>query len=493
MAHFDPKKALNKEMWSGEDAGQAYISALVAQLDKSLPVIPGATIIERTKKLDPIQFKIYRQYMWVYDWLSYEFALAQATIFHAKSAALELLEMLTDVDRAHKERNSTLRVPFVFDHNKQTMVECQHARKILSQNLTLSPEDVLDLIIIFSSGKVANREWLNQFNEDFYKGKPIPKDLQSNPNPDTEELKDLEALKSAVKEEAEGIGQRISRKRVQQVAISLQAKMNSEKPKSSGLSSIKGYSELRERAAAASKRGEYSFKTLFYSDFCGFWGLLLAAGNPLKKSPRHGTADGFICMTDGIPTDDDVNIIIHSNGTITDKKATPELLEQLKRNGLLRFSPKDSRRELYAQKYKDLMIDIEATNQYNALIDAAARRTGVDEMKLYKREFGQITPAAGKYNLVLADIRENSAGFVPEPGIEPEASTPRNLYIYSNKREQAESRDIANNFLMPIEINQTRQYSQAVINRIDEAFKDMKIFSGGSSKIYELFAEGADD
>lgn len=493
MAIFDAEKAYKKESWSGEEAGQAYIYAYVSQIGKGLFEIPGNVILERTRQLNAEQFKIYRQYMWVYDWLAYEFALAQATLFHAQSAVLELLDMLTNVDRAHKMRNSILRTPLIYDHNKRLEIESQNARLMLSWQRTFTPEDVLDLLILYSTGKIADRDTLNKFNEEFRKGKPIAEDLRSAPDVDKVELDSLEALKAAVIEEAEQIGRHVNRRLLKQLLLSLSARISSDKPKASGLISIKGYKELKHRAAQVSRLSQYSFKTLFYSDFAGFWGLLLAAGDPLKASIRFPTADGTISMTDRPPRDDEVNIAIHNDGSITDKTATPELMEQLSADGLMRFSPGDYRRGLYSQKYSDVIADVEATHKYNALIDAAAKRIGVKEMRLYKRSLEQIQETAHKYNLILSEICVNSAGHTPAPGLEPEPGIDRNLYIYLNRKEQAKSREIALCFLNPIEIELGREYPATVTRRIDEAFKDLSIFAGNSNKIYSLFSEGESD
>ena len=128
--------------------------------------------------------------------------------------------------------------------------------------------------------------------------------------------------------------------------------------------------------------------------------------------------------------------------------------------------------------------DIENTRKFNLLIDLIAERTGVEEIKRYKRNFDYIKPETFKYNFALQEYRER---------LEFTGENKTMKYTFGDLEKRTAALATVTKGMHQITLETEGDYPESTIERIRAAFQDLNIFGGASSKIYKLFDEGGDN
>lgn len=507
MKKFSRAALMRKKHWSGEDVGRAYIYGLAIQApgDKEAEPIDGALLRSKAAALDSVEFSIYRSYMQFYNWLICEFSLAQATIFHAKSAALEAATMLLEAREADVQRSRLMKSPVCVDSGEVATAIQNALNKIMNPvgALMFSGEELANLALLNASIKIMPR--------DYYMT------AHSLIHPETRILAETQEIRELAEQQAQSIlifGQSLAALLKEHkgenhldefdtglLYEAVHNKLTRESPKITAPLTIERLEWYQDyKRAVLSLPGiesiNYSFSVLYTLDFEGLFLLARNAFNPIFKIPRYNAAkDPLISCPPGTSTiletpnkDGCVNVKIEPDGTATDLLANGEIVADLTEKGIYKYTGKGKSgtepRDTFAALMDSISADIDATHKFNLLIDLAAERVGVEEIKRYKRDFSQIQLGAAKYNLALQEYREQ---------LEFTGETQTMKYTFDDLEKRTAAIDVVYNFMQPISLTECTEFPESTINRIKAAFEDLNIFGGASSKIYALFNEGGDD
>ena len=474
MAQFNAKKAVKKELWTGKEVGQAYFYNLASQIDKTLPKLPAEVIVDRASKLDEVQFKIYRQYMTAYDWITHEFALAQAVLYHAKSEILTEISELSHIDRAHKERNDIYKTPIIYNEEAREQAHQHNIKSRLESTRTFTAADIAALFVLSHyKGKLPSRA------EFLFTGY----NTETEPEVDELEQECLINLEAALDDIAETIAERISDDEARNIKLSLQEEIYSGTKCPEWTKHREGFSELLERISTEPIK-EYSFKTLFYMDFLGFRKLMWEACNPLTRSPRYYTAHAIKPTAKG--EGEAANVSILKNGGIIDNMARKNSLEYLQKHSI------ETLGDMAEYRNGIINADIETLRQFNEIVEAISRCIEVSEILNYKRDLGYLLAPAADLNILIVDIKANAIQGYSLQEAKGTSGAARSHYIYTDEAESSKSKAAAFG-LKPLELEPAKKYPPEISERLDKAFTDLSIFNGASSKVYRLFDEGAND
>ena len=510
MKKFSRAALLKKKRWTGEDVGQAYIYNLSIQAPgKAAEPIESATLRDKAAGLHFEQFSLYREYMNVYNWLLSEFSMAQATIFHAKSAILELATVLMECESADERRTSLMKYsPIVDGAAVSAEIRRRVDRLITSDNpITFDGEELANIAILYSSGKIPPRDYCEMMRAMFNptaQASEARREVETIAEQQRHELlmfeSDLTAILAARKGE-----NTLDSFDGASLYLSVTDKLKGEKPRVEApltLTGLEWYKEYKRDVLALPgiDKMRFSFPVLYYLDFEGIYSIANNTFNPLYDVPRcvcqnpDGIPPEYLeCCTApaGTPTikerpDDEgsVTVEINPDGIAVDLLAGGDIISDLTERGIYSFTGKgkkgDRLRNWYTTMMKSIKTDIEATHRFNTLIDLVSERVGVAEVKRYKRDFEQLKFGASRFNFTLAEYRARLE-FTTAPG--------KMKYMFDDLEKRTAALDVVNNLMEPIELTPEKEYPAATIERIKEAFEDLEIFEGGVSKIYALFGE----
>ena len=511
MKKFSRAALMKKKRWSGEDVGRAYIYNLSIQAPgKEAEPIESATLRDKAAELDYEQFSLYREYMNVYNWLLSEFSMAQATIFHAKSAILELATVLMECASADERRTNLMKYnPIVDGAAVSAEIRRRIDRVITSDDpITFDGEELANIAILYSSGKIPPRDYCEMMGamlNPTAKARETRREVETLAEQQRHELlmfeSDLAAILAAHKGE-----NTLDSFDGASLYLSVTDKLKGKKPRVEApltLAGLEWYKEYKRDVLALPGIDKicFSFPVLYYLDFEGIYNIASEAFNPLYDVPRcvcqnpDGIPPEYLvcCIAPaGTPTikerpDDEgsVTVEINPDGIAVDLLAGGDIIADLTERGIYSFTGKgkngDGLRNWYITMMNSIKTDIEATYRFNTLIDLVSERIGVAEVKRYKRDFEQLKFGASRFNLILAEYRARLE-FTAAPG--------KIKYMFDDLEKRAAAIDVVDNFMQPISLTECMEFPESTIERIKAAFEDLNIFGGASSKIYALFNEG---
>lgn len=512
MTKFSRAALLKKKKWTGEDVGQAYIYNLAIQAPgRAAEPIDGALVRERAAALDFDQFAIYRQYMNLYNWLISEFSMAQATIFHAKSAILELATVLLECESADERRTRLMKATPVVDGPAVTLAIQRKIDELADREnpLMFDGEELADVALLNSCGRIAPREYcktLQAIMNPSPKAYETRKELENRAEQQRRELMNLDSELAELLAAHKGENTLDSFDGAALWA-SIADKLNGKSQRVTAPLTLAGLGWYQEYKAAVNalpdvSKARFSFVVLYYLDFEGFYTITRDTFNPLHSIPRciyPDTPPGslspetliYSIAPAGTPTikerpDDEgsVTVKINPDGTATDLLADGEIIANLTEKGIYSFTGKgkdgNRLRDWYGVMMRGIKADIEATYKFNTLIDIVAERAGVADVKRYKRDFEQLKFGASRYNLTLVQYQAR---------LEFTGETKTMKYTFDDLEKRTAALDVVNKLMEPITLEPVKEYPAATIERIRTAFEDLNIFGGGVSKIYALFNE----
>lgn len=513
MTKFSRAALLKKKNWTGEDVGQAYIYNLAIQAPgRAAEPIDGTLVRERAAALDFDQFSIYRKYMSVYNWLISEFSMAQATIFHAKSAILELATVLLECAAADERRTRLMKETPIVDGAAVTVATQRGIDRLLSldEPITFDGEELANIALLNSCGHIAPRDYCKTMQAIF---NPT---AGANGATHPEQENQAEQHRHELTKIASGLAAALAAHKGDNTLdkfdgaclwASIADKLKGKTQKATApltLEKLDWYQEYKRAALSLPdvKSACYSFPVLYFLDFEGIYNIARDTFNPLHGVPRCRYPNPpdiyappelltYCIAPAGTPTikerpdyDGSVTVAINPDGTATDLMANNDIIAELTERGIYSFTGKgkngDHLRGWYTIMMNGIKKDIESTYQFNTLIELAAERLGVADVKRYKRDFEQLKYGAVRFNLTLAEYQARLE-FTEKP---------RTMkYTFDDLEKRVAAIEVVNKLMEPIELNPEKEYPTATIERIKAAFEDLDIFGGGVSKIYALFEE----
>lgn len=506
MKKFSKAALLKKKRWTGEDVGQAYIYNIAIQAPgKKAEPIDGELMRSSAAALDSEEFSIYREYMNVYNWLLCEFSLAQATVFHAKSAICQMLIMLLEAKEADEQRTRIMRAPVQFDGGELTTAIQTSIDKLLNPQgapLAFTFSEMADIALLNASDHIMPREYFMNAHAFIAPTVPMPRiapEVEEQAEKQARGVLELQQLITGLLKAHKGDYQ-LDEFDTGLLKAAICDKLKGKIPRVEApltVQRLEWYKDYKEAVSLlpGADSTEYSFATLYALDYEGFFAIARNAFNPLYDLPRYKERDPAISAPAGTPSIREapmdirsVNVKIKPDGTVIDLLADGKVVEDLTEKGIYKYSGKGKNDtgslSAFTAQQLNLDKDIENTRKFNLLIDLIAERTGVEEIKRYKRNFDYIKPETFKYNFALQEYRER---------LEFTGENKTMKYTFSDLEKRTAALATVTKGMHQITLETDGDYPESTIERIRAAFQDLNIFGGASSKIYKLFDEGGDN
>ena len=510
---------LNKKTQSGAEVGQAYLYDLVAPVIGK-ERIPESKLIQMSAALQGEEIGVFRRYMGVYNWLMQENALAQATLFHARTTALEMLRILERAAKEESERSTAICTPVIlngidFVEYTQRQVEDIIA---ISENGIIAPnergngtfltvEDMVDFAILQAAHSMPDRETFLNIRSFIYREyPPIPTEPTSEAAKEILEdklrwIKPLEEwlteyLPPVMKDQIP-----LGADEVEQLRRSLADRLK-RKAKAAAiparLAAMDEYEEIQTTAQGiAYENGVKGFanrytpaNSLYYADFCGgFFSFCRDVAGSLEEFPRIKQGGGIIHQFGG-PNDTEPNFIIDESGKPFDLIINPVTLKEYDRSGIMRLSEKVEggkyRRELL-EMYDSMKQDLTEIKQYDTLIFVLNEFVGVPLNCLLIGSWD--IPAIDDYNHLLADLNERTH----KPADKEKAHKEKGVaygrekayFTYRNEKERKQRLEILES--LPLLKSSIPNYPDEVYDRIAAKMEDLSVFGRSSRELYGLF------
>lgn len=509
---------LNKKTQSGAEVGQAYLYDLVAPVIGK-ERIPESKLIQMSAALQGEEIGVFRRYMGVYNWLMQENALAQATLFHARTTALEMLRILERAAKEENERSTAIRTPVIlnwvdFVEYTQRQVEDIIAISedgIISPNergngTFLTVEDMVDFAILRAAHSMPDRDTFLDIRSFIYRDYPsIPIEPTSKAAKEALEdnlrwIKPLEEwlteyLPPVMKDQIP-----LGADEVEQLRRSLADRLK-RKAKATAiparLAAMDEYEEIQRTAQGiAYENGVKGFanrytpaSSLYYADFCGgFFSFCRDVAGSLGDFPR--IKQGGVIYQFGEENDIEPNFIIDESGKPFDLIVNPVTLKEYDSSGIMRLSEKVEggkyRQELLGM-YESILQDLTQIKQYDTLVFVLNELVGVPLNCLFIGSWG--IPAFDDYNHLLADLNERThkpADKEKAHKSKGAAYGKKNAYfIYRNEKERKQRLEVLEG--LPLLKSSIPNYPDEVYNRIAAKMEDLSVFGGSSRELYGLF------